>query len=182
MSSLTTLARPYAKAAYELALSDINENSGNFAGWDDMLSAVATATEDESMARWLKSPHSIAGKAVEIILEAVGGDINPRFQGYLGVLADNDRLSLCAEISRLFQQLRQEAEKRLEVRVVSAIPLKDSQAERMRTALTKRFDREIAISNDVDPEVLGGAIIYAGDQVIDGSIIGRLKRLETSLN
>ncbi len=177
MSSLTTLARPYAKAAFELARSD-----GKLAGWDEMLFAAATITANKSMARWLQSPHSTAGKAVEIIVEAIGGDIDARFQAYLGVLADNDRLSLCAEVSRLFRQLRQVAEKRLEVRVVSATPLEDSQAERMRSALAKRFDREITISNDVDPGVLGGAIIYAGDQVIDGSIMGRLKRLEASLS
>jgi len=177
MSSLTTLARPYAKAAFELAMSD-----SKLAGWDDMLTAVTTVTADAGMAGWLQSPHSTASKAVEIIVEAMGGDVNPRFQGYLGVLADNDRLSLCSEISRLFRQLRQAAEKRLEVRVVSATPLQDSQAERMQSALAKRFDCEITLSNDVDPEVLGGAIIYAGDQVIDGSIMGRLKRLETSLN
>ena len=177
MSSLTTLARPYAKAAFELATTD-----SNLAGWDDMLSVAATVTADESMAGWLQSPHSTASKAVEIIVEAMGGDVDPRFEGYLAALADNDRLSLCAEISRLFRQLRQEAEKRLEVRVVSATPLQESQAERMRSALATRFDRDITISNEVDPEVLGGAIIYAGDQVIDGSIIGRLKRLETSLS
>jgi len=182
MSSLTTLARPYAKAAFELAQVDIAYKSGNLAAWDDMLCAVTQVTADEGMARWLQSPHSTADKAVEIIVEAIGGDVDTRFQGYLGVLADNDRLLLCGEISRLFQRLRQQAEKRLEVRVVSATPLQDSQAERMRSALSKRFDCEITLNNDVDPEVLGGAIIYAGDQVIDGSIMGRLKRLEASLS
>ena len=177
MSSLATLARPYAKAAFELAMSD-----SNLAGWDDLLCAVTQVATDEDMVAWLKSPHSKASKAVEIILEAIGGDVDARFQGYLGVLAGNDRLSLCSEISRLFQRLRQGAEKRLEVRVISAIPLQDLQAERMRSALAKRFDCEITLNNDVDPEILGGAIIYAGDQVIDGSIMGRLKRLETSLN
>ena len=152
------------------------------ADWDGMLSALATVTADDNMAGWLQSPHSTADKAVEITVEAIGGDVDPRFHGFLGVLADNDRLLLSAEISRLFQQLRQVAEKRLEVRVVSATPLQDAQAERMQAALAKRFDCEISLSNDVDPEVLGGAIIYAGDQVIDGSIMGRLKRLETSLN
>jgi F-type H+-transporting ATPase subunit delta len=177
MSSLTTLARPYAKAAFELAQGD-----SNLAAWDELLSAVAQVTADKSMSDWLQSPHSTADKAVEIIVEAMGGEIDTRFHGYLGVLADNDRLSLCGEISRLFQQLRQDAEKRLAVRVVSATPLQESEAERMQTALAKRFDREITLSNDVDPEVLGGAIIYAGDQVIDGSILGRLKRLENSLS
>ena len=177
MSSLTTLARPYAKAAFELARSD-----ANLAAWDDALAAVAAVTADESMAGWLHSPHSTAEKAVEIIAEAIGGDVDPRFQGYLGVLADNDRLSLCSEISRLFQQLRQEAEKRLQVRVVSAVSLQESHIELMQSALAKRFDCEITLNNDVDPDVLGGAIIYAGDQVIDGSLIGRLNRLEASLS
>lgn len=177
MSSLTTLARPYAKAAFELADGD-----NNLAAWDDMLSAVATVTAEERMANWLKSPHSTAEKAVEIITEAMGGDIDPRFQSYVGVLADNGRLSLCSEISRMFGQLRQEAEKRLLVRVVSAVALQDSEAERIQSALAKRFDREITLNNEIDPEVLGGAIIYAGDQVIDGSLLGRLNRLEMSLN
>ena len=159
MSSLTTLARPYAKAAFELAQSDIAFKGGNLAGWDEMLSAVATVTDDVGMASWLQSPHCTAGKAVEIVVEAMGGDVDPRFQGYLGVLADNDRLLLFREISRLFQKLRQSAEKRLAVRVVSATPLQDSQAERMQSALAKRFDCEITINNDVDPDVLGGAII-----------------------
>lgn len=177
MSSLTTLARPYAKAAFELARSD-----DNLAGWDDMLSAAAAVTAEERMASWLQSPHSTADKAVEIVAEAMGGDIDPRFQRYLGVVADNGRLSLCAEVASMFGRLRQEAEKRLTVRVVSAVALQDSETERMQRALTKRFDREITLNNVIDPDVLGGAIIYAGDQVIDGSLLGRLKRLESSLS
>jgi F-type H+-transporting ATPase subunit delta len=177
MSSLTTLARPYAKAAFELANSD-----SNLAAWDDMLSAVAIITADEGMANWLQSPHSTAEKAVEIIVEAMGGEVDSRFQGYLGVLADNDRLSLCREISRMFEYLRADAERRLQVRVVSATALQDADIERMQSALAKRFDREITLSNEIDADVLGGAIIYAGDQVIDGSLLGRLKRLEASLS
>ena len=177
MSSMTTLARPYAKASFELANSDCN-----LAAWDDMLSAAAVITADEGMANWLQSPHSTAEKAVEIIVEAMGGKVDSRFQGYLGVLADNDRLSLCGEISRMFKHLRADAERRLQVRVVSATALQEADIVRMKSALAKRFDREITLSNEVDADVLGGAIIYAGDQVIDGSLLGRLKRLEASLS
>jgi F-type H+-transporting ATPase subunit delta len=176
MSSLTTLARPYAKAAFELAQTD-----SNLAAWDDLLAAVASATANKGMADWLESPKSTPEKAIEIISSVLGSDIDARFLGYLKVLANNERLSLSAEISHLFQQLRQEAEKRLQVRVVSAVALQDEQAERMKAALAKRFDRDITLQNDIDPEVLGGAIIYAGDQVIDGSLIGRLNRLQASL-
>jgi len=177
MSTLTTLARPYAKAAFELASSD-----DKLADWDGWLSAAAAVTADEGMANWLQSPYSTAKKAVEIIIEAMGGEINPRFEGYLGVLADNDRLSLCGEISHLYEKRRQDAEKRLAVRVVSAVALLDSEAERMQSALARRFDRKITLNNEIDTGVMGGAIIYAGDQVIDGSLLGRLERLKTSLN
>jgi F-type H+-transporting ATPase subunit delta len=177
MSSLTTLARPYAKAAFELAQMD-----NKLADWDELLAASAIVTADADMTSWLSSPHSTAEKAIEIIIEALGGDVDPRFQGYLGVLADNDRLALCGEISQLYRQLRADAEKRLQVRVVSAVSLEDTQVERIKTALAKRYDRDIIVENEVDANVLGGAIIYAGDQVIDGSLLGRLKRLEASLN
>jgi len=82
----------------------------------------------------------------------------------------------------MFEQLRADAERRLRVRVVSAVALQGPEAERMKAALALRFGREITLSNEIDSNVLGGAIIYAGDQVIDGSLLGRLKRLETSLN
>jgi len=177
MSSLTTLARPYAKAAFDLARSD-----NNLAAWDDMLAAAGVVTSDETMAGWLQSPRFAAGQAVELITEAMGSEVDPRFESFLEVLADNGRLPLCAEISQLFRQLRFEAEKRLQVRVVSAVALQSSETDRIKAALAKRFDREITLNNDIDPDVLGGAVIYAGDQVIDGSLMGRLKRLEISLS
>ena len=177
MSNLTTLARPYAKAAFELALGD-----GKLPDWDGWLSAVAAATTEADMVTWLQSPYYDAAKAVKILLEVLGEDVDARFQGYLGVLADNNRLLLCGEVHRLFSQLRQAAEKRLEVKVVSAVELDESQAERMRDALARRLDREITLDNQVDPTVLGGAVVYAGDQVIDGSLKGRLERLESSLS
>lgn len=177
MSNLTTLARPYAKAAFELAHGD-----DKLPDWDDWLGAVAIATGQADMVTWLQGPHYDADQAVKILLEVLGADVDARFQGYLGVLADNGRLLLCREVRRLFSQLRQAAEKRLEVTVVSAVELEASQADRMRDALATRLDREITLHNEVNPAVLGGAVIYAGDQVIDGSIMGRLKRLETSLS
>jgi len=177
MSSLTTLARPYAKAAFELAMGD-----ENLAAWDDLLGVVTNITADQGMVTWLQSPHYKAQKAVDIILEALGDEVNARFLGYLGVLADNNRLLLCGEVHRLYRRLRQQAEKRLEVDVISAVPLDDSQAERMRVALAGRLDCEIVLNNHVESGVLGGAIIYAGNQVIDGSLKGRLSRLENSLS
>ena len=93
----------------------------------------------------------------------------------------NGRLPLLPQVTRLFQQFREEAENRLRVRVVSAIPLDEDQAERMRAALARRFDCEIELDNEIDKGVIGGAVVYAGDQVIDGSLRGRLEKLSNSL-
>ena len=176
MSNFATLARPYAKAAFELA-----QAQGTLSAWDKSLNTAAAVSADEAVANWLQSPSADRSLVIGIIRDAAGGELDPQFENYLGVLAKNDRLSLLMEISAMYGRLRQEAEKRLQVQVVSAIALDDDQAERMSKALAARFDRTIELKNKIDADVLGGAIIYAGDQVIDGTLKGRLDNLKNSL-
>jgi F-type H+-transporting ATPase subunit delta len=176
MSSLTTLARPYAKAAFDVA-----RDGDALAAWDQALAVAAAVVSDETMAEWLTSPDQTTEQAIAIIEDAAKGDLDPAFRRFLAVMGDNDRLPLLPEVSSLYSELREEAENRLKVRVVSAVPLDEDQASRMSAALARRFDRDIELHNDVDADVLGGAVIYAGDEVIDGSLRGRLGRLEHSL-
>lgn len=176
MSSLTTLARPYAKAAFGLA-----RGADALAAWDEMLELAAAIAGAESMAAVLDSPHVTAAQAVDVITEAGGERFDARFGDFLTVLGDNGRLPLLPAIRQLYGLLRQKAEKRLQVRVVSAISLEEGQAERLRKALERRFDCEIVLENEIDTSVIGGAIVYAGDQVIDGSLRGRLQKLQNSL-
>jgi F-type H+-transporting ATPase subunit delta len=130
----------------------------------------------------LSNPLVDSRQVINILGDALGGDLESRFGNFIDVLGDNDRLSLLPEIARLFRELREEAEKRLSVRVVSAIALEEDQSDRMKQALASRFDREITMVNEIDGSVLGGAVIYAGDQVIDGSLLGRLKKLQANLS
>ena len=176
MSNLATLARPYAKAAFELASAE--QALGQ---WDDMLALSSEIVEDASMAALLDSPDVTSAQAVDIIKQAAGDNISARFGDYLSVLGGNDRLGLLPEITGLYSELRREAEKRLSVKVVSAVALDDDQSNRMREALARRYDREIELVNEVDSSVIGGAVVYAGDQVIDGSLRGRLDKLSSSL-
>ena len=180
MSSLTTLARPYAKAAFELA-----HKGGKLSGWDEQLRVAAAIADNDAMTRWLQSPGADRGQAVQLMADAIaaatGADVDNQFLDYLEVLAANDRLTLLAEITLLYRRLRLQAEKRLQVQVVSAIALDDDQATRMRDALARRFECEIELHNEIDASVLGGAIIYTSDQVIDGSLTGRLGRLRNAL-
>lgn len=176
MSSLTTLARPYAKAAFEVA-----RDAGHLADWGQAIENAAAAVSVPEMSEFLEMPGLTATQAVDLVLEASGGSDDPAFRRFLEALAENERLALMPQIGELYSELRQDAESRLDVRVVSAVALDEDQADRLGAALKQRFDRSVTVHNDVDPRLLGGAVIYAGDEVIDGSVLGRLKRLQGSL-
>lgn len=178
MSSLTTLARPYAKAAFGLAQ---DSGAGALAQWQTMLTLASEIAANEQVANVLDSPEVPAAQAVDLIGSVGGAQFNDSFKSYLGVLGANRRLALLPEIASLFVRLKQQAEKQLQVRVVSATPLNDDQAKRMQAALAKRFDCAIELAVEIDPAVLSGAVIYAGDQVIDGSLRGRLSKLTNTL-
>ncbi len=177
MSSRTTLARPYAKAAFELARQD-----SALAAWDEMLVLVAGLVAEPALSELLASPLVSGAQAAEVISEAAAEGLDMPFKGFLGVLADNGRLPLLPEIARLYRQHRLQAETRLQVRVVSAQALDAEQADRLREALARRFQREIELEPVIDASVLGGAVVYAGDQVIDGSLRGRLQKLRNRMH
>jgi len=176
MSTLATLARPYAKAAFELA-----QDAQALAAWSDRLALAAEMVAEPALARLLESPEVSHERIVGIMTDAAGEAFDKRFRDFLAILADNGRLALLPQVGEQYGELRDEAEKRLKVRVVSAVPLDDDQAARMRDALARRFEREIELRNDVDAAVIGGAVVYAGDQVIDGSLRGRLQKLSSRL-
>lgn len=176
MSSPTTLARPYAKAAFELA-----QYEQSLAAWDDMLSLASEIAMEESMAGMLESPHVSNAQVVKIITDTAGAAFSDRFMDYLSVLSDNGRIPLLPHITRLYQSMRENAEKRLRVKVVSALPLDEDQAGRMREALARRFECEVELENEIDADILGGAVVYAGNEVIDGSLRGRVNALSNSL-
>lgn len=176
MSSLTTLARPYAKAAFQIAQSE-----KDLPQWDEMLALAASIAGDATVSKLLQNPEVSAEQAQGLISDAAGDNFDARFRGYLTVLAENGRLPLLGEIRAIYARLRERAERRLVARVVSAVGLSEDQGERMSRALSKRFDADVELQNEIDPGVIGGAVIYAGDEVIDGSLKGRLRKLEQSL-
>ena len=176
MSSLTTLARPYAKAAFELA-----RDEQSLAGWEEMLTLASEMVMEKSMAGLLESPHISNDELVRIITETAGDAFTTRFRDFIAVVGGNGRLPLLPHVTDLFRQLREEAENRMSVKVISAVSLDEDQASRLRDALARRLGCEIELDNEIDKDVIGGAVVYAGDQVIDGSLRGRLEKLSTSL-
>jgi F-type H+-transporting ATPase subunit delta len=146
-----------------------------------MLTLASEMVTEKSMAVLLESPHISNEEVVKILTETAGDAFTGRFRGFLSVVGVSGRLSLLPQVTGLFRQFREEAENRLSVKVVSAVPLTEEQAGRLREALSRRMESEIELDNEIDKNVIGGAVIYAGDQVIDGSLRGRLEKLSTSL-
>ncbi len=175
MSSALTLARPYARAAFELARA-----AGTLRDWSERLDFAATLVNDPRVARLISDPRVPEADLVALMLPP-GEAADSEFSRFVQVLVDNDRLAVIPEVAALYSVLRQDAEHTLHVRLRSANAVDASEVDKLKAALKRRFGREIEIEQEVDPTMLGGAIIDAGDVVIDGSVRGRLARLEQAL-
>ncbi len=174
MAELSTLARPYAKAVFELA-----QAQGNLADWTDTLSALAAVAGTAEVQALLGSPVVTDKQLSDLVIEA--GKLNESGANLVRLLAANHRLHTAAMIAEQFEAMRAEAENRIDVDVASAAELSAEQKEKLAAALAKRLGCEVRLECRVQPEMLGGAVIRAGDLVIDGSLQAELQRLSHSL-
>jgi F-type H+-transporting ATPase subunit delta len=179
MSQALTLARPYARAAFSLA-----RDGGRFAEWSNALGFAARVAADPQVASLLGHPKLAQADAVTLLsppASAGQGGADETFGRFLALLADNRRLPLLPEIAGLYDELRNEAERVVKAKVTSAIALPAAEVETIKAALKKRFGREVEVETAVDESLIGGAVIDAGDVVIDGSLKGKLGRLQSAL-
>lgn len=179
MAERITLARPYAKAAFAFA----REHQA-FARWSQLLAIGSEVVSDERVQKLLASPLVTPPQLVDLLADVAGsrlGALDAEGRNFLEALADNRRLGLLPEIAEVYEILRAQVENVADVEVVSAFPLEDVQRERLAQALKKRLQREIRLSCAVDPELIGGAVVRAGDMVIDGSLRARLDRLASEM-
>lgn len=174
MSQNLTLARPYARAAFGLA-----RDHGRMAAWSSLLGFAAAVAADPRGRAVLAHPSLLQDDLLDLLLPQ--GSSDPNFRQFLSVLAANRRLPLLPEIAVLFEQLRADEEKLLKVTITSAIELGDAEVARMTESLKRRFGREIQVTRAVDPSLIGGAVIDAGETVIDGSLRTKLARLQAAL-
>lgn len=174
MSQALTLARPYARAAFSLA-----REQSRLPQWSRLLAFTAMAVAQPAVQSVLGDPRVALGDLVDLIVPP--GDVDPSFRQFLQVLADNRRLPLLPEVAALFDEQRAEAERVVKATVTSAQALDAAELDKLRASLRNRFGREVEISTALDPGLIGGAVIAAGDVVIDGSLRTRLARLGAAL-
>ena len=176
MSQALTLARPYARAAFGIA-----RDEAAFASWSQALGFAAQVAVDPRVAHLLGDPKLGNADAAALLSPADGQDAGASFARFLALLADNRRLALLPEIAGLYEQLRNEAERVVKATVTSATALPASELDGIKAALKRRFGREVEVETAIDPALIGGAVIDAGDVVIDGSLKGKLERLQSAL-
>ena len=175
MSEMATIARPYAKAAFEYAV----ENKA-IEAWQQMLFfAAEVATNDQ--VKPLLSGLMSTDKLGELFANICGEQLDQNGQNFIKVLAENGRLKTLPAILTLFNGYKADYEKEADVDVTSAVKLTKQQKLDISASLEKRLSRKVKLNCNVDPELIAGFVVKAGDTVIDGSVRSKLNRLSDAL-
>jgi F-type H+-transporting ATPase subunit delta len=184
MAEAATIARPYAKAAFMSA-----RDAKALPAWSAALGAGSAMAADPRVADLLSNPKMSLDQVVSMFAGLAdtgagadaGGEVDAHWQNFVRLLATNKRLDVLPDITAQYEMLRAQYENELDVQVTSAVAMSDEQKAKLNSALKTRFKRDVRMTTSIDPALLGGAVIRAGDLVIDGSINGRLQRMATEL-
>jgi F-type H+-transporting ATPase subunit delta len=172
----TTVARPYAKAAFDEA-----RTANRLGPWSEALRVGAEVVRDERVDQLLGSPHVTPDQLAQLVIDVAGTRLDDHGRNLMKALAENRRLAYLPEISALFDKFKDETEGVVDVTVTSATPLDSQQQQTLSQALTRKLKRQVRLHLETDPTLIGGAVLRTGDTVIDGSIRARLQRIEYEL-
>ena len=177
MAELSSIARPYAQAVFELA-----KDSGHYGPWSEALEFLAKVAADKDMAALFSNPRVSRQQAADIVIELLGEAVGDEPKNLVRLLAQNRRLQALSAIFKQYELLRAEAERTIRAELESALPISDEEHRRIVGALKTRLGREVELVVTTNRELVGGAVIRAGDLVIDGSIRARLERLAAAVS
>jgi F-type H+-transporting ATPase subunit delta len=180
MSDITTIARPYAKAVFELAVE-----AKQLAAWSDLLAVMAEVALLPEAVQFICNPTTTAAEHATLFLSVVArlkSSVDDKLiEHFVAMLAENKRLLLLPGLFLQYEKLRAEQEMTLTVMVSSVTPLSQKQQVQLIEKLTQRLQRQVTLEMSIDESLLGGALIQAGDLVIDGSVRGQLQKLATEI-
>lgn len=177
MAEVSTIARPYAKAAFECAA-----DKGMLTEWSSMLALMAVVSQTPEVRRLLDSPSLGYAAKAAIFTDLCGEALSDGAKNFVGVLAEHKRLSVLTAISADFETLKARLEQSLDVEITSAFELSEAQREKLKAALSSKWQKKISLQSRVDSSLIGGVVIRTGDMVIDGSLRGKLARLSEAVN
>jgi F-type H+-transporting ATPase subunit delta len=176
MADKLTVARPYARAAFAEARGE-----DRLAPWSQALRVAAQVVKDPRVEGLLDNPRVTAAELAELVIGIAGPDLGQHGENFVRTLAANRRLAYLPEISAQFEVLKDAAQGVADVTVTSAAALDAAEQKKLAAALEKRLKRKVRLHSEVDPGLIGGAIVRAGDLVIDGSLSTRLERIAYEL-
>ncbi len=176
MAEIATIARPYAEAAFQVAAS-----AAALPEWSALLGELAVVSTNPDLREALSDPRVTPAQQVELVLAAVKAPLPAEARNFAQVLAQNDRLGVLPAVSEQFDALRAEREGVADAEVESAFPLGDGEVSALVAALEKRFRRRIRPHVKVAPDLIGGVRVTVGDEVVDGSVRGKLQTMELAL-
>ena len=176
MAEKITIARPYAQAVFDIA-----QGQGKLAEWSQALELLTVVASDARVEQLLGNPHVSAEQLVTLVTDVCGKALSAEAVSLVRVLAENRRLGLLPELTALYEALRAEAEKTVQAEVTSAYPLTEEQKAGIAASLKRRLGREVQLTCTTDESLIGGAVIRAGDLVIDGSVTAHVSRLAAAL-
>jgi F-type H+-transporting ATPase subunit delta len=177
MAESITLARPYAKASFEVALA-----AGELSPWSQSLKLLASVAANDTVRKTMLSPALTAAEQASMLINLCGNELMPKAGNLIRLLAENKRLQLLPEISELFEALKANQEMTVDVELSTAFELNKDVVKKITQALQTRLNREIKLHTRVDKHLIGGAVIRAGDTVIDSSVRGKLTKLAEAMN
>lgn len=172
----TTIARPYAEAIFARA-----QESNSLDGWSEVLEFLAAVVAEPTIAGAIAGPQFDQASLTELMLEIGGDRFNQEGQNLVKILVQNGRLQIAGEIAELYQQLKAESQRVLQVHVRSAYDLEQAEGKQIADALKAKLGYDIIVTSERDAELIGGVHIRAGDMVIDGSVSGQLQQLANEL-
>ncbi len=176
MADRLTIARPYAKAAFKQAQAD-----GQLGSWSDALNATAIAVADPRVKALIGSPRVTGAQLAGLLADVAQLAPDGGSRRLVDTLAENKRLGYLPEIAKLFDVLKDEAEGVVDVTITTATALGQEEQGKLQQALEKRFSRKVRVHAAIDPDLIAGAVVRAGDLTIDGSYKSRLERLAYEL-
>jgi|TARA_B110000240_G_C13493223_1_gene450589 F-type H+-transporting ATPase subunit delta len=176
VSELTTAARPYARAAFDYALS-----KGVTDQWAEMLGFCVQIADDATMKAALDQPGLNRQQTADLFNEVCTDKLDEHAKNFIKLLAENDRISLLPDIAVLYHHYQTEAEGIVDAQLISALEVSDQQVQAISASLAKRLGKKISMTTSIDDSLIGGAIVRAGDMFIDGSVRGRLEKLSNTL-
>ena len=176
MAEHLTLARPYAKAAFAYA-SEQNATDT----WSTALQLLSAAVQDEAFSAYLNRPELTPAEQVSFFVKVLGEQSSVVVSNFLTLLAENGRLALLPEIEAEYEQLKSQNNNIVDVVIESAFPLDSVQEQKLAHALEKRLNSTVKVSVEVNPALIAGVVIRAGDQVIDDSALNKLEKMRTRL-